>query len=468
MLNKVIAYIEQNQLVVRKDKVVIGISGGADSVCLFFVFLELRKKYDLELFAVHIHHGIRGIEADEDEQFVRELVKKENVSYFPIWKDVKKLAKELGTTEEETGRMVRYEAFYEILRQVNGTKIAVAHNQNDCAETVLFQLFRGSGLKGMGGISPKRDEIIRPLLAVGRKEIEQYLKELGQLYRIDRTNLEQEYTRNKIRLSILPMVEQEVNEKAIEHITKTAQFMRELEQYIRKNVEFAFEKIVSKKNGQYFMELSLFELEDIVIKRELIKYILIQVAKVAKDIEAKHIEKILNLTKCQTGKGINLPYQIVVKKQYEFLVFSTDKREEKKEKQDFYYELIPNKTYKIEEKGLEITLKLEKMQLKCQEIQQTTCVKWLDYDKIEKGMCIRGRRPGDYLQINKEGGNRKLKDYFIDKKIPREKRKTMPLLADGSHIIWILFDRISERYKVTDTTKNVLKVSIMEVKKDGR
>ena len=467
MLNKVIAYIEQNQLVVRKDKVVIGISGGADSVCLFFVFLELRKKYNLELFAVHVHHGIRGMEADEDEQFVRELVQKENVPYFPIWKDVKKLAKELGATEEETGRIVRYEAFYEILRKVNGTKIAVAHNQNDCAETVLFQLFRGSGLKGMGGISPKRDEIIRPLLAVGRKEIEQYLEELGQLYRVDRTNLEQEYTRNKIRLSILPMVEQEVNEKAIEHIAKTAQFMRELEQYIRKNVEFAFEKIVSKKNGQYFMELSLFELEDIVIKRELIKYILIQVAKVAKDIEAKHIEKILDLTKGQTGKRINLPYQIVVKKQYEFLVFSMDK-EEKNEKEDFYYELIPNKTYRIEEKGLEITLKLQKMQLKCQEIQQTTCVKWLDYDKIEKGMCIRGRKPGDYLQINKEGGNRKLKDYFIDKKIPRENRQTMPLLADGSHIIWILFDRISERYKVTDTTKNVLKVSIMEVKKDGR
>lgn len=468
MLNKVIRYIEQNELIERKDKVVIGISGGADSVCLFFVFLELQEKYELELFAVHVHHGIRGIEADKDEKFVRELVEKENIQYFPIWKDVKKIAKEFGTTEEETGRMVRYEAFYEILKQVGGTKIAVAHNQNDCAETVLFQLFRGSGLKGMGGISPKREEIIRPLLAVGRKEIEQYLTKKGQSYCIDKTNLEQEYTRNKIRLSILPIAEQEVNEKTVEHIAKTAEFMRELECYIRKNVEIAFKKIVLEKNGQYFMELKAFQEEDIVIKKELIKFILIQLAKVAKDIEAKHIEKVFDLTKYQTGKRINLPYHIVVKREYEFLVFLIEKKEKKNEKQDFYYELIPNRTYRIEEKGLEVTLELEKMQLKCQEIQQNTCVKWFDYDRINKSMCIRGRRPGDYLQINKEGGKRKLKDYFIDKKIPREKRQTIPLLADGSHIIWILGDRISEKYKVTETTKNILKVSIMEVKKDGR
>ncbi len=468
MLNKVISYIEQNELIARKDKVVIGISGGADSVCLFFVFLELREKYDLELFAVHVHHGIRGLEADKDEQFVRELVKKENIPYFLIWKDVKKLAKELKTTEEETGRMVRYEAFYEILKQVGGTKIAVAHNQNDCAETVLFQLFRGSGLKGMGGISPKRGEIIRPLLAVGRNEIEQYLLKKGQSYCIDKTNLEQEYTRNKIRLSILPIAEQEVNEKTVEHIARTAQYMRELEHYIRKNVEFAFKKIVLEKNGQYFMEISAFEMEDIVIKRELIKCILMKLAKATKDIEAKHIEKVLGLTKHQTGKKLNLPYRIIVKKEYEFLVFFIDGKDKKQEKQDFYYELIPNRTYRIEEKGLEITLQLEKMQLKHQEIQQNTCVKWFDYDRIDKSMCIRGRRPGDYLQINKEGGKRKLKDYFIDKKIPREQRNKIPLLADGSHIIWILGDRISEKYKVTETTKNILKVSIMEVKKDGR
>ena len=207
MLDKVITYIEENELIQKKDRIVVGVSGGADSVCLFSVLLELQKKYELELFVVHVHHGIRGEEADKDEQFVENLAKKHQIPYYCFWKNIPVLSKKRGLTEEEAGRIVRYEAFYEVLKKVNATKIAVAHNQNDCAETVLFQLFRGSGLKGMCGIFPKRDEIIRPLLGVDRKAIEAYLMQKGQAYCTDRTNLEEEYTRNKIRLSILPIAE---------------------------------------------------------------------------------------------------------------------------------------------------------------------------------------------------------------------------------------------------------------------
>ncbi len=464
MLDKVITYIEQNQLIERKDKIVIGISGGADSVCLFFVLLELQEKYDMELFAVHVHHGIRGVQADQDEEFVRNLTEKAGIPYFPVHRDIPKLAKELGNTEEEAGRIARYEVFYQILEEVEGTKIAVAHNQNDCAETVLFQLFRGSGLKGMGGIPPKRDKIIRPLLAVGRKEIEEYLKKRGQEYCTDRTNLKQEYTRNKIRLSLLPIAEQEINGKAVEHIARTAEFMREVENYIQKNVNLIYKEVVTEKNGQYFMELETFARQDIVIQREIIKLILIKIAGMAKDIEAKHMESVLALSKKQTGKMLSLPYGIVVRREYEFLIFYIGVKRQKEEKQGYCYELIPGRMYRIEEAGLFINLELEKEKLKWEEIPQNTCVKWFDYDKIIDGICIRGRRSGDYFQVNKDGGTRKLKDYFIDKKIPREKRQNIPLLADGNHIVWILGDRISEKYKITETTKNILRVNITEVK----
>lgn len=464
MLEKVISYTEQHQLIQRKDKIVVGVSGGADSVCLFFVLLELQKKYELELFAVHVHHGIRGEEADRDEAFVRKLVEEKKIGYFPVWKDIPKLAKEMGMTEEEAGRIARYEAFESVLEETGANKIAVAHNQNDCAETVLFQLFRGSGLKGMGGISPKRDKIIRPLLAVSRKEIEEYLEEQEQDFCTDRTNLEQEYSRNKIRLSLLPMAEQEINEKAVEHIARTAEFLREVENYISKNVEEVFVEIVYEKNGQYFMELAKFSGEDIVIQRELIKLLLSRLAGKAKDIEAKHIENVLALAKNQSGKQLNLPYAMTVRREYEFLVFAIGNKDQTEKKQDYFYELIPGKTYKIEEAGWNISLELEKAALKWEEIPQNTCTKWFDYDKIENSIHIRNRRPGDYLQVNGEGGTKKLKDYFIDKKIPREKRCNMAMLADGNHIIWILGDRISERYKVTAMTKNILKVKATEVK----
>ena len=349
MLDKVITYIEENELIQKKDRIVVGVSGGADSVCLFSVLLELQKKYELELFVVHVHHGIRGEEADKDEQFVENLAKKHQIPYYCFWKNIPVLSKKRGLTEEEAGRIVRYEAFYEVLKKVNATKIAVAHNQNDCAETVLFQLFRGSGLKGMCGILSKRDEIIRPLLGVDRKAIEAYLMQKGQAYCTDRTNLEEEYTRNKIRLSILPMAE-EINEKSVEHIAKTAQLFQEVEAYLRRNVEKAAKEIVSEKNGQYFMKLEGLLLQDSVIQKEVIKLILIKAAGRAKDIEARHIEKVLSLAKNQSGKKVNLPYQMIVRREYEYLVFGKEANEKMKEleKKDIFCELITDRKYKIE------------------------------------------------------------------------------------------------------------------------
>ena len=470
MLDKIITYIEENELIQKKDRIVLGVSGGADSVCLFSVLLELQKKYELELFVVHVHHGLRGEEADRDEVFVRTLVEQKGISYYPFWRNISEEAKEKGMTEEEAGREARYAAFYQVLRGVSANKIAVAHNQNDCAETVLFQLFRGSGLKGMCGIPPKRGEVIRPLLAVSREEIEQYLKEKGQSYCIDRTNLLPEYVRNKIRLSILPMAKEEVNEKAVEHIAKTAQHLREIEAYIRRNVESVYEGIVSKKNGQYLIKLSELQKEDIVIQKELIKLVLIKAAKKAKDIESKHIESILELMKKQTGKRIHLPYRMTVYREYEYLILEKAEKRTKQEaeKEGVMQELIPGRTYKNEILGVEICLFVEKSEEKCQEIPQNTCMKWFDYDKIENGICMRTRKNGDYFQVNAAGGTKKLKDYFIDRKVPRSERDEQVLLADGSHIIWILGDRISENYKITEATQNILKVKVTEVKKDGR
>ena len=202
-------YCDRHQMLERGDRVVLGVSGGADSVCLLFVLLALRRELDLQLHVVHVNHGIR-IEAGEDAAYVSALCEAHQVPFYLYEKDIPALAKEWSCSEEEAGRRVRYEAFEEVLRQQCCQKIAVAHNSNDRAETMLFHLFRGTGLTGLAGIRPVRGQIIRPLLCVDRAQIETYLTEKQISYRHDATNDCDDYTRNKIRHHILPYAEQEI------------------------------------------------------------------------------------------------------------------------------------------------------------------------------------------------------------------------------------------------------------------
>lgn len=478
MLEKVIAYIEKNCLLSNGDGIVVGVSGGADSVCLLLILAELRKRFSLQLVAVHVHHGIRGEEADGDADFVKNLANKLDIDFIVKQKDVPIIAKTRGLSEEEAGRIVRYEIFDEVKKQYGFDKIAVAHNKNDCAETVLFQLFRGSGLTGISGISVKRETIIRPLLCCTREEIEKFLEESGQRFRTDRTNLLEDYSRNKIRLRVLPYVTKEINDRAIEHIVSTANMVSEAQSFIEKNVQIMYDKIVSIENGIYSIKVDELNQLDTIIQKGVIYQTITTIAKRKKDIEQKHIELVIDLTKKEVGKEINLPFGIVASRTYDKILICNKKeqKKEKKEPQEIEFskkelsknELPIKKTYQFEEKKYQISLELIENIDRVAEIPKNHCTKWFDYDRINNIILLRHRKSGDYLEINLSGGRKKLKDYFIDKKIPRTVRDDVWLLADGNHIIWILGDRISECYKVTEMTKNILKVSIMEVKEDDR
>lgn len=469
MLNKVIAYIEQNQLIEKKDKIVLGVSGGADSVCLFLILKQLIERYELKLIVVHVNHGIRGEDADADEMFVKSLSEQFSILCISEQKDIPAIVKEKGISEEEAGRMVRYEAFEMIRKKYGFNKIAVAHNKNDCAETMLFQLFRGSDLKGISGIAPKRGCIIRPLLACTREEIESYLNEQGQKFVTDKTNLSTEYSRNRIRLNILPYVTKEINEKAIEHIVNTTLTVTEAQQYIDKNVQIMYDRIVSIKNGKYFIETQVLSNLDSILQKGIIYKIIVSLAEQKRDIERKHVDAVIQLCHKQVGKKIILPYHIMAVRTYEGIML--EKQKEKKGEdillQDEIKVLIGH-SYRLERFGYDIIFEKIEKEKDWIEISKNNCTKWFDYDRINNVIIIRNRQSGDYFEINAQGGRKKLKDYFIDKKIPQKNRDEIPLLTDGSHVIWILGDRISEHYKVTDKTKNILKVSMMEVKKNGR
>ena len=230
------------------DRVVAGISGGADSVCLLFVLLEWAKKVPMELIVVHVNHGIRA-EAASDARYVQELCERYRLPFVLVEEDIKKKALEEKCSEEEAGRRVRYHAFREAAIQYKANKIAVAHNSNDRSETMLFHLFRGSGIKGLGSILPVRDNIIRPILGLERHEIENYLQAAGVRYCQDATNATDDYTRNRIRHHILPYAEENIVQGCVSHMSQTAEMLAETEEYLEQQTCMALDGCVQDSVG---------------------------------------------------------------------------------------------------------------------------------------------------------------------------------------------------------------------------
>jgi tRNA(Ile)-lysidine synthase len=479
MIHKVWDYMKLNNMMEKGDRIVVGVSGGADSVCLLLVLQQLCSEYEANLVVVHINHGMRGKDADSDEQFVAKLCEERNIVYHSFYYDVKKIAKEECLTEEEAGRKVRYQAFIQICKEEQCNKVAIAHNKNDNAETVLFHLFRGSGIKGLSGIDPIRKlrfdqgevEVIRPLLCVEREEIEEFLHQNVVPYRIDATNLTDDYSRNKIRNRVLTYATQEINQGAVQHIFDAAIQLREIEEYLRQNTEHAYSKHVTLSNGEYTISVNRLRLENIVIQKSIIRSILENLAGKLKDMEAKHVDQVLELCHKSVGKQINLPYGVIAKREYEDIKFYLTPKSDPMggtviHKLEPLRVPIPGKLF-IQQMNKYLVTEIKILD-KYEPIPKNSCVKWFNYAKIENAVEIRSRREGDYLQINQLGGKKKLKDYFIDHKVPRQERDNRILIADGNHIMWILGDgeRMSEKYKVEESTQKVLLMKFIDAEEN--
>ncbi|MDF2906462.1 MAG: hypothetical protein K0R34_1783 [Herbinix sp.] len=481
MIRNIKAYVEQNNLLNKGDRIVVGVSGGADSICLLHVLKQLSAEYELFLIIVHINHGIRGEEADQDELFVKNLCHQEGLEYRCLEFDVPELAKREGMSDEEAGRKVRYESFYKVCEMELCNKVAIAHNRNDNAETVLFNLFRGSSIRGLSGIEPRRTVqlgfgevvLIRPLLGVTRTDIEEYLnrEEIG--YRTDSSNLSDDYSRNKIRNHVLTYATSAINRQSIGNITEAASSLREIEDYLNGNILHRYRALVRQELQYYKISVKDLLSEHIVIQKGILRLIMEALAGVRKDLEAKHVNSVLSLLSKQVGKRVNLPYNIIAEREYEDICLYLEVRmQEEDHSKDVFLPVkvrIPGRT-ELTQAGKGVVTEL--MSYKNREpIPKSSCAKWFDYDKIENAVEIRTRREGDYLQINESGGRKKLKDYFIDQKVPKKERDKQLLVTDGSNVMWIpgMGDRMSERYKVDESTTKVLliKLSDMEVNKDG-
>lgn len=458
MQKRVLEFIQEHQMIESGDRIVIGVSGGADSVCLLHILLEAQKKILFEIGVVHVNHLLRGEEARADQKFVEELCRKHRIEYKVFSFDVGSIARSQKMTVEEAGRMVRYQAFESFAKSWGGTKTALAHHQNDLAETMLHNLARGSGIAGLCSIHPVRNQYIRPLLCMNRGEVEQYLKERQLFWRTDSSNLDDSYMRNRIRHQVVEYLVQEVNPKAVGHMADTARDLYEARQFLSSTADERSKLYVQKEDGRILISARL-TAEMPVIRKYILQECYYEIARTRKDLSREHIEMIDRLFTRQTGKQLNLPAGVCARRTYGAVVLECGKGT-KKEEEDL------NLPLKVPGQSSSGTICVQCSVLKRSEkiIPEKTYTKWLDYDRIIGNLVLRNRQSGDYITICASGGTKKLKDYFIDAKIPREERSRILLLADGSEILWIVGWRVSEKYKVTKDTEQVLLVQIKEGK----
>lgn len=467
MHNKVRAFMEEYHMVEEGECVLAAVSGGADSVCLILVLSAMCKELGIRLCAVHVEHGIRGEESIRDAQFVKQFCSQRQIPCKVFCCEALKYAKEHKLTVEEGARELRYQFFRQAAEEFGADKIAVAHNKNDCAETMLFHLVRGSGLRGLSGIPPIRGQIIRPLLCVSRQEIEAYLAQRNQAFCVDRTNEELLYTRNKIRSQVLPVLS-EINSHAVSHINQTAGLAAEVMELIEELTEQAWKKyVVVRPQGNCILQDLLQERP--LIQRSVLHKALTDTAGSSRDILKLHVQQLRELFDRQSGKVLNFPYEMEAQRIYEGILLSKGKgwKGEESSQRCFKFreqrggwEVPQTGKLILFSKGYEINTKLLHKIPQNEEIPKKLYTKWFDCDKIKGTMRLRTRQEQDFLVIDAQGRRKKLKKYFIDEKIPQEERDQILLLADDNHVLWVIGYRISEDVKVTEHTERILEIRV--------
>lgn len=474
-------FIRKHGMIEKGDVVIAGVSGGADSVCLLFVLFALQEEIGFRVKVCHVNHGMRGAEADADEEYVRRLCRELGVPCRFFHENVELIARKRKQSPEEAGRVVRREAFLTMCREDGGTRIATAHHRDDNAETVLLNMARGTGLKGLGGIRPVSGRWIRPLLTLTRKQTERYLGARGISWCDDVTNSGDDYTRNRIRHNVLPILEEQVNRGTAGHLDELSHQAREIWDYLERGVDLAWEKCV--KDGQSTraggsheskpgeiraleIDKERFEQEMPAVRTQLLRRCLACVRGQERDIGTVHVSAVADLFGKQAGRKFDLPGGIQAERTYAGVRI----RKKEETKGNFAVPLcIPGETV-IPATGQRIVCRfVESADVSSAEaIPQKSYTKRFDYDIIKYSLSARTRQSGDYLVIDEKGSRQKLKSYFVNEKVPREERDRMLLIADGTHIIWVPGYRMSRAYHVNSRTEKILEIKITEEKGNGR
>lgn len=448
--NKVLNYIQKNNLIEENDKIICAVSGGADSVCMLKILKELQAEFSLELYIAHINHQLRGLESDRDELFVKNLAQKLNIPFYCKKADVKLMSITHKLSCEEAGRIARYDFFTELKNKLGANKIATAHNKNDNVETALMRIIRGTDLKGLSGI-PKMNNlnVIRPILCLGRLEIEDFLSCKGIDFVTDSTNLEDEFSRNKIRHNIIPVIEEQFNKNFVNVMSENIELFSEANAYIEKKTNSVYESIVTKDDYMYSFCVSLLLREDAYIVKRIIKKTIFALANINITNELCNLiyDGLIN----KSSVTINKNTFFYVKYERAFFV-------KKRDTSDFSYTISSPGVYHIPEISsyLEITEGEGFVDLSCKNTL------YLDKNKIEGEFILRNRKHGDKMFLP-NCGTKKIKDIMIDEKIPFFLRDDFPILEYNGQIIWLCGVRDNGILRAKKTDKYI-KMSIHKEK----
>ena len=454
-----------------RERVICGLSGGADSVFLFLALCELKERFGFTLRACHVHHGIRGEEADRDASFVKKIAEDAGVPLRIFMRNVPAEAKERGRSLEEAGREARYECYLECAgewRSEPGEEgrsgevaIALAHHENDLAESVLFHLSRGCGVHGLAPMRPVsrldgNTVVLRPLLGFSRKEIESSLVGRGVRWVEDSTNAGDDAARNRIRHEILPLLAEEVNSAAVRHISGTALRLADVSDFLlaegRRRAGFY---LSSGRDGLFVSERVMDEMP--AMQGEIIRLAFHSASGKMRDVGSVHIRDILSLFQKEKSKELCLPHSTYARRVEGGILLG--QRSEKKEDSSGGEEhpLLIGGSARIQNWRIFAARETSPKEM----LTEKRYTKTVDYGKMKNTLVVRYRRKGDFLTVRSDGARKTLSDYFTDEKVPRAMRDRIPVVADGSEIVWVVGMRIGYKYRITGDTSSAVTLTAL-------
>ncbi len=435
-----------------KECVLVGLSGGPDSVCLLHILAELIEEMSLSLYAAYIDHGLRPSETPEEIKFCKNLCNGLSVYLTVRPVDVKSYALNTGLSKQEAARRLRYKVLEEVASELGADKIALGHNADDQVETFFINILRGTGPRGLSGIPPVRENIIRPLIEIRRSEIERFLEERRIKYIIDSSNLKRDYLRNWLRLSFIPELKK-VNPSLTETMTRMFSILREEEAYFDIIVTKTLMRLITRKREGYIeLFLSPIEVIDKVILRRVLRRVIDDVIGL-REVGFIHIEDIIELIKRgRSGDRLYLPKNVRVIKGYSTLIITR----EPPIRIGRYDLRVPGEVF-IKETGTRLRAELMDRVV---DMGNGRNVIVLDADRTGLKLHIRPRQKGDFFYPLGFGKRKKLQDFFVDEKIPRDERDSIPIVLAGNDIIWVTGLRGDDRFKVTKLTRSFLRLEI--------
>ena len=463
LLEQVKRTIDRYHLLDKGDRLIVGVSAGVDSMVLLHLLNTYRQEFDLSLIVAHINHGLRPKESEKEAELVQKESERLGLTFEYGQFNVKEFQKVGGISLQDAARKIRFHFFNVLLQKYNANKIALGHNADDQVETVLLRLMRGSGLKGLKGMLPIREgRVIRPLLEVWRREIESFAEEMKIPYLLDSSNLKKNYLRNRLRLTLIPLIEKEYQPNFKKIVLKTSTILREENDYLERGAEEAYQKIVREEKDALSFKFSEYQFLHPAIQWRIIQKMLGRIYSgetVIEEREGMEVDQIYKkFHQLLPSFFIELPHGVSLEKRYDLVLIG---KGWVKPVPPFEVELIsPGRNY-VEEIKREVVIEETSRDDKFKDLYGLPDIALLDYQSLQFPLKMRNFRPGDRFRPLGVKGTQKLKEFFIDHKIPKFERPRILLLISGEMIAWVVGYRIDERVKITENTQKVLKVKVM-------